>query len=148
MTISNGITWTDGAPGFYYIDSPTRRIQLVTASGDGAECVTAFDLSDERGVPDGMTSDADGYLYVAMWGGGVVLQCDPRRGRIVGRIEIPATYVTSCAFGDDDYRALYVTSASWAEAGESEEQPGEDLGGSVFRVPAVGPGRAEPIFNL
>jgi D-xylonolactonase len=64
-----------------------------------------------EGTPDGMTMDSDGNIWIAFWGGGCVRQFDPQ-GQQLRQIDLPATQVTSMAFGGDKMDLLLVTSAS------------------------------------
>ncbi len=72
-----------------------------------------FTLADElAGMPDGMCVDAEGGLWVALWGGSCVLGLTPD-GELHTQIELPTNQVTSVAFGGDDLRTLYITSAAF-----------------------------------
>jgi sugar lactone lactonase YvrE len=62
-------------------------------------------------MPDGLTVDADGYIWVAVWGGGAV-QCYRPDGRLCQMVKVPAANVTSCAFGGPDLDVLYITTAA------------------------------------
>ena len=115
ITISNGIVWSRDGRTCWYIDTPTRRVDAFDYD------VTSGRLSNRRPAvifpagdfyPDGMSIDANGHLWVAMWGGGCVLHCDPVSGRILGRIDVPgARNITSCAFGGTNLDTLYITSS-------------------------------------
>jgi sugar lactone lactonase YvrE len=70
------------------------------------------DLSAEEGMPDGMTIDGEGLLWVAMWGGSTVLRCSPD-GDVVQRLPLPCSQPTSCAFGGDDLATLFITTARY-----------------------------------
>ena len=58
-----------------------------------------------------MTSDMDGNLWIAMWGGAQVTRWNPQTGELLEQIPLPAKNVTSCAFGGDNLNELYITSA-------------------------------------
>ena len=75
-------------------------------------------------MPDGMTIDTDGNLWVAMWGGWSILCCNPYTGEIIDRINIPVSNVTSCTFGGRDMSTLYITTAR-AELSEKEKKEQE-----------------------
>ncbi|MBP6718045.1 MAG: SMP-30/gluconolactonase/LRE family protein [Rhodoferax sp.] len=75
-------------------------------------------FTEAEGTPDGMTMDRDGNIWIAFWGGGCVRQFDPQ-GVQLRQIDLPATQITSMAFGGDQLDWLLVTSAS---AGLSAEQ--------------------------
>ena len=65
------------------------------------------------GAPDGMTTDCEGHLWIAHWGGARISRFDPD-GRLVLSIALPATNITSCAFAGPGLDRLFVTSASLA----------------------------------
>ena len=68
-------------------------------------------LDREPGVPDGMCMDGEGNLWIAMWGAGQILCCDPENGRVRDRLEVPDLLVSCCTFGGRDMDRLYVTTA-------------------------------------
>lgn len=68
-------------------------------------------FTEAEGTPDGMTMDSDGHIWIAFWGGGCVRQFDPQ-GVQLRQIDLPATQITSMAFGGDKMDWLLVTSAS------------------------------------
>src|SRR5699024_4288303 len=96
LTLSNGLAWTDGGTLLYSVDTLTRRIYVRDydpATGEAGPRRLFVELL-EGGFPDGMTADAEGHLWVAIWGAGCVLRISPE-GEIVGRIEVAAPH-TSC----------------------------------------------------
>lgn len=128
VTISNGIGWSPDESLMYYVDSPTRRVDVLDydpASGAVAGRRPFATLPDSGAVPDGLTVDAEGCVWVALWGGSAVHRYRPdgSRDRVV---EIPALNVTCCAFGGASLDTLYVTTAAG---------PGEDQG-ALFHFPA------------
>jgi len=82
------------------------------------------------GIADGLTLDADGYVWVALWSGGAVHRYAPD-GTLDRVLTVPAAYPTSCAFGGPDLRDLYITTA--ATALTSEERLRAPLAGGLFR---------------
>jgi sugar lactone lactonase YvrE len=97
----------------YYVDTPTRRIDAFDfddRTGAISRRRTFIDLAGADGLPDGLTVDADGNVWVAMWGGGSVYCYDPA-GQLAGSIDVPVTQVSSVAFGGLDLRDLFITSA-------------------------------------
>jgi sugar lactone lactonase YvrE len=129
VTISNGLAWSPDATTAFYIDTPTHRVDAFdfdSTTGALAGRRQAFAIPAGDGAPDGMTIDAEGHLWIAMWGGGAVRRYQPD-GRLDAVIPIPATQVTSCAFGGADLDVLYVTTSR--ERLPVDEQP---LAGSVF----------------
>lgn len=141
VTISNGIVWSADERTMYYIDTPTRQIQAFDYDGDAgtiAKGRVAFTVPEAMGHPDGMTIDAEGKLWVAMFGGSAVRRFDPQSGRLLATVELPVSNITSCALGGDDLRDLYITSAS---IGLTEKQrEGQPTAGGLFRARVDVPG--------
>jgi sugar lactone lactonase YvrE len=126
VTISNGLCWNDTGDTLYYVDTPTRRIDafdyhLDTGLIDSRRTVAT--IADGLGHPDGMTIDADGGLWVAMWGGSAVLRY--QNGEITDRIEVPTPYVTCPVFVGAEHDTLLITTAS-------EPIPGEPGAGDIY----------------
>ena len=114
VTLSNGIGWTRDDTRMYYIDSPVQRVDIFdfeVASGriDDRRPFVSIDESD--GIPDGLTVDDEGGVWVALYGGSCVHRYD-ESGRLDAVLEVPALNVTSCCFGGDDGRSLFVTTAA------------------------------------
>jgi sugar lactone lactonase YvrE len=134
VTVSNGLGWSPDGVRMYYADSPMRRIDVFDydpATGEAFQRRVFADLSAFDGVPDGLTVDADGCVWVAIWGGGVLRRFAPD-GTQDAVIEVPVSQPTSCAFGGPGMTDLYVTTASigLTEA-ELNEQP---LAGRLLRL--------------
>ncbi len=133
LTISNGLVWYGSH--FYHIDTPTQQIREFdydAAAGTIANPRVVARFEAKKGAPDGMCVDAEGKLWVALYGGGGVVRIDPRSGAEDFRVQVPATNATSCAFGGPDLGDLYITTA---RAGLSNDQlEREPLAGSLFRV--------------
>jgi len=96
------------------------------------------------GRPDGATVDADGCLWSARYEGGCVARITPQ-GRVDRMISVPASRVTSCAFGGADLRTLYITTARQKLA--PEELRAQPLAGSLFAVRLDISGLPEPRFG-
>jgi sugar lactone lactonase YvrE len=112
-TISNGLGWSLDGRRMYFIDSPTRRVDVFaydvergTASGRTA----LVDTSRFPGVPDGLAVDAEGCLWVAMHEGATVLRFSPE-GVHLGTIRMPVARPTSCCFAGPELDRLVITSA-------------------------------------
>jgi sugar lactone lactonase YvrE len=114
LRISNGLTWSPDYRTFYFIDTPTRLVMAYDydlETGDLANPRPVVRVPEALGWPDGMTADAEGMLWVALWGGAQVTRWDPLRGRLLASIRLPALNVTSCVFGGAALGELYITSA-------------------------------------
>jgi sugar lactone lactonase YvrE len=122
VSISNGIVWSLDATKMYYIDTPTQKVMswdYNQETGEISNPKTAIEIPEEMGSPDGMTIDAEGNVWIALWGGSAVGCWNPETGELLRKIEVPAKNVTSCAFGDEDLGTLYITTA---RQGTSEEE--------------------------
>jgi len=135
VRISNGLAWSPDHATLYYIDTPTRTVMAYAydlSTGEISQPRGVVPVPEELGWPDGMTSDTEGNLWIAMWGGAALTKWDPRKGRLLQTIPIPALNVTSCAFGGEGLTDLYITSA---RKGLSEQQLAQyPLTGGVFRL--------------
>lgn len=131
LTIANGLGWSPDGETMYFIDSPTKRIDRFAfdvATGHLGER-ELFAVAEDDGMPDGMTVDADGSVWVAFFGGGCVRRYDSD-GTHVASVILPVKQVTSCAFGGPDLTDLYITTAAYQlDGGALAQQP---LAGSVF----------------
>lgn len=113
VTISNGLGWSPDGSRMYYADSPMRRIDVFDydpATGEAFARRVFSDLARAEGVPDGLTVDADGCVWVAMWGGGALRRIAPD-GHHDAVLRMPVSRPTSCAFGGPGLTDLYVTTA-------------------------------------
>ncbi len=112
-TISNGIGWSPGGAAMYYIDSATQRVVAFDYDLDtgelGQERLFA-EIDPVDGLPDGLTVDADGCIWVCLFGGGRIRRYRPD-GALDQEIVLPLTNPTCPAFGGADLRTLYVTTA-------------------------------------
>lgn len=120
--ISNGLAWSGDGATLYFIDTPTQRVVAFdydTASGAVANRRVVVEMPTDEGSPDGMTIDAEGMLWIAHWGGWQVSRWNPATGKKLLSVPVPASQVTSCAFGGERLDRLYITTAR-AGLGEAE----------------------------
>lgn len=113
LSISNGLAWSADGGTLYLIDTPTQGVDEVefdVASGALGKRRRLVTVPAGAGAPDGMTIDAAGCIWVAMWGGSAVHRYTPS-GRLDLVIDLPVTNVSSCAFGGPDLRTLFITTA-------------------------------------
>jgi sugar lactone lactonase YvrE len=135
VTISNGLTWSPDYKTLYYIDTPTHEVKafdydMETGTIDNMRVVVQ--LSDSLGHPDGMTSDTQGNLWIAMWGGAQVTKWNPNSGQLLDRIPVPAKNVSCCVFGGENRNELFITSARVGLYEDTLQQ--YPLTGGVFRL--------------
>jgi sugar lactone lactonase YvrE len=126
VTQSNGIAWSPDGARMYFIDSATQGVDVFdydvnTGSVDNRRRLVTIERA--QGIPDGMTTDERGNLWVACFGGAAV-RCFSPSGDQLGEVVLPVTQVTSCAFGGPELADLYVTSAAYQlSPGELRRQP-------------------------
>lgn len=136
---SNGMGFSPDQSRFYLIDSIPGRVyqydyQVETGAIRNRRILIQIDRNE--GLPDGMTVDRDGYLWVARWFGSGLSRYDPD-GRLERTVALPIAQPTSITFGGPDWTDLYVTSAAapWesplAPAGHDYRLP---RGGGVYRI--------------
>jgi sugar lactone lactonase YvrE len=145
VTLSNGLGWSPDHHTMYFIDSTTYGIDSFdadAASGSISKRRRLVDLPREWGLPDGMTVDEEGFLWVVFWTGSTVRRLDPN-GKLASIVELPVGLVTNCSFGGPDLGDLYVTSARIGlSQGDLRTQP---EAGGIFRLrPGVRGARAHP----
>lgn len=139
-TVSNGIGWSPDGRLLYYVDSPTLRIDCFAYDPDDgvlSDRSVLADVSDSAGRPDGLTTDAEGGVWVAMIGGGELRRYRPD-GRLDRVVPLPVTHPTSLAFGGTALDELFVTSAlDPVPMPERRDQP---LAGRLLRLEPGVPG--------
>ena len=142
LSIANGLGWDYSATTMYFIDTPSARVDAYAyevRSGQIGERTTFADIAPGDGKPDGLTVDADGCLWVALWNGGQVRRYAPT-GQLLGSIRLPVSNVTSCVFGGPDLNRLYITTARRGLS-PTEEQSQPHAGRLFVAQPGVS-GRA------
>ena len=126
VTQSNGIAWSPDGSRMYFIDSATQGIDVFdydTGTGSAGNRRRLVTIDAARGIPDGMTTDDQGNLWVACFGGAAV-RCFSPAGEQLDEVSLPVTQVTSCAFGGPGLADLYVTTAAYRlSAGQRKWEP-------------------------
>ena len=132
--ISNGIDWSPDGRVMYYADTGLSRVDAFDfdeAEGAITNRRPFVAIPENAGFPDGLVIDAHGGVWVALWEGGAVHHYRPD-GVLAGRVELPVSLVTKCAFGGPDLADLYITTA-WIDL-DAAGRAREPLAGGVFRV--------------
>ena len=150
LTIPNGIAWSADGNTMYFIDSATRRVDAFDydlPGGNPTNRRSAFSTPKKRGYPDGMTIDAEDKLWIAHWDGSCVARYDPATGDTLETVELPTPKVTSCWFGDQDLKTLYITTAIGSRDGGRTDRRRFPEAGALFATPISSVcGRNSPVF--
>jgi xylono-1,5-lactonase len=135
FAVTNGPTWSRDQRTMYFNDTVHQQVHAFdfdaqTGTLSNQRPWLRFDKGD--GYPDGMTTDAEGRLWIAHWGAACVTCHDPDSARELLRVPLPTDHITNIAFGGPDLRTMFITSARF-ELSESQlqEQP---LAGGLFVV--------------
>lgn len=144
-SVANGLAWALDDRTMYFVDSGVGGVDAfdyTPGSGSVTNRRRIIDVAPQDGLPDGMTIDAEGLLWIALWDGWGVRRYTPD-GILDTVIEVPTAQITSCTFGGTDLNELYITSAA---AGLSDRQRAtQPHAGAVFRarpgIPGLPPQR-------
>lgn len=116
--LSNGLAFNDRTNTFYFVDSydlNVKQFMYDTKTGNISNEKILTDISSygtmKTNVPDGLTIDKDGNLYVAMFGGSRILKINTTTGKVITEIAMPVQQITSMAFGGKNLETMFVTTA-------------------------------------
>ncbi len=147
VSVSNGTGWSPDGRLMYYADSPTRRIDVFDVDQDTGLVSGRrpwAEVEEGAGFPDGLTVDADGGVWVALWGGSAVRRYAPD-GRLDRVLPMPVPQPTAVVLGGSGLTDLYVTTA---RVGLCERRLAEHpLSGSVLLVAGAGRGLPGTAFG-
>ena len=116
VSVSNGLCWSPDGSRAFYVDTPTHRIDAFCWDPIHGlrDRRTFVRIDPELGSPDGLTVDAEGGVWVALWGGGAVHRYTPG-GTLSAVIKVPVPKVTSCTFGGAGLDELFITTSRYGE---------------------------------
>lgn len=126
--VANGPTFSPAGDVLYHTDSAQRTVYRFNLTPEGvlSDKQIFIQFDPDWGYPDGMTTDAEGGLWICHWDGGRVSRFGPD-GRFDRAIALPVSRVTSCAFAGPDLDRMFVTTASIGK----EDEP---MAGGLFEV--------------
>lgn len=148
LSIPNGTAWSLDGKYFYHIDSTRKsvvRYRYHTHTGEIAGSKTVISIPEGMGLPDGMTIDEEGMLWIAHYGGFGVYRWNPENGALLNKITLPVPNVTSCTFGGPHLDTLFITTAS--EGMDEKARKAYPLSGSIFTAKPGAKGLKANIFN-
>jgi sugar lactone lactonase YvrE len=147
LTISNGLGWSPDGHTMYVADSGPATVRAFDFDGDRGTISNARVLIDQAGgpgTPDGLSVDADGDLWVAMWGAGRINQY-AADGVLRQQLIVPAEQATCCAFAGPGLHRLYVTTAT--EDFDDEQRRADPAAGLVYRFETLATGTPAAPFR-
>lgn len=135
INCSNGLAWNKDATTMYYIDSGDKVIYAFdydATTGNISNQRTVITFPEGKVLPDGMSIDSEGMLWIGYWGGWQIGRWNPNTGEKLATVEVPVKCVTSCAFGGEHLDELYITTA--IAGNEGNDMNGQPLAGGLFRI--------------
>ncbi|TCD00217.1 SMP-30/gluconolactonase/LRE family protein [Pedobacter psychroterrae] len=114
LTIPNGLVWSHNNDRMYFIDTVSRSVKsylfnVVTGAIEYEK--DAINIPPQMGMPDGITIDNQGMLWVALYGGFALGRWNPLSGKLIDLIKLPVPNVTNCCFAGDQLDELVITTA-------------------------------------
>jgi sugar lactone lactonase YvrE len=146
LACSNGLGWSPDNKTMYVTAQFAYELlafDFDLASGEIANRRSFARVPEADGLPDGLTVDAEGFVWSAQWGGWRITRYDPD-GKIERVVKLPVPNPTSCVFGGPDLTDLYVTTA-WLGLSNDERRATPDSG-DLFVVHTDLRGLPEPKF--
>jgi len=146
LTISNGIDWSPDGSFCYFTDSGEQAVYRFSIRGDQLHEKRLFFSTlhaGQPGTPDGLCVDSAGNIWSAIWDGSKIIQLSPQ-AEILQEIYLPVSRPTSIAFGGNDLRDLFITSASVDLT--SEQLGNQAQAGDLFHCRVEIPGRPPHFF--
>jgi sugar lactone lactonase YvrE len=143
LGISNTLAWSPDRQHFYFADTLANTIWVYDYDPRTGNITneTPFLRDFARGLPDGSTVDAEGYLWNCRFYGGCLVRVAPD-GRIDGIVEMPVRNITTCTFGGPDRKTLYITTAA------ADAAPSDRLAGGLFALETDVKGQPENRFRI
>lgn len=132
LALSNGLSFSPDGKTLYVTDMFHHRIlafDYEIETGEIAGRRIFASIPDEKGFPDGLVTDSDGYLWSCHFGGWCITRYSPE-GKIDRVIELPVSIVSCCGFGGDDLSDLYITTGS--KTLSEEQLARQPMAGDLF----------------
>lgn len=143
---ANGLAFSPDGKTMYWSDTRNHIVRCwdyQAANGAIGRSRAFAEFEPDHGRPDGASVDAEGCYWSALYDGARVV-CFAPDGRLLEEVAIPSRHVTMIAFGGDDLRTAYVTTARQQLA--AEELTRHPCSGGIFSFPVHAPGLPEPLF--
>lgn len=137
--ITNGPAMSPDGRILYHTDTLQKTIYAfdVAANGDLSNKRVFARIEDGAGYPDGPAVDAEGCVWTGLYAGWGARRYSPK-GEVVGFVKLPCANVTKIAFGGDDLKTVYATTA-WKGLSDADRKA-QPLAGGLFRFEVDVPG--------
>ena len=135
IKLGNGLAWSADNKKLYYADSIERKVYVYDFDLDKGDISNRRILFNVDGIPDGMTIDNSGNLFVCIWGGSRIEIRSSIDGELIDTISMPTKLVTSCTFSGNNFNELIITTAKLDET--------DEYAGCVFKLKLDYKGRKE-----
>lgn len=143
--LSNGLDWSGDRKAFFFADSHATGVDVFDSDPETGALSGRRRFADvSGGLPDGLTLDAEGGLWLAVWGSGELRRYSPD-GRLDVVVSLPVTQVTSAAFGGPGLDTLYITTAR--ENFTPADLAAQPHAGDIFACHPSTPGRLPNLFT-
>jgi sugar lactone lactonase YvrE len=112
IAITNGPAVSPDGRILYFVDTLKGTLEAADIRGDGTlgERRPFAKIDPKHGHPDGPTIDSEGCVWISLYAGWEARRYSPA-GELVGQIRFPVANITKIAFGGDDLRSAYATTA-------------------------------------
>ncbi len=151
LLVPNGMAFSGDYKYFYLTDSDLRtifRFNYDRETGNLTNQQPYIIIPENEGVPDGMTIDAEGYIWSARWNGSHLFRYSPA-GKEVMRIKLPVKRVSSLTFGGENYDRLFISTAKGSKAtADIEDRRSQDPAGDIFHLQVGVKGRPELLSRI
>lgn len=142
--IANGPAMSPDLRTLYHTDTRGQTIYASDVDEHGMlSNKRAFVKVQGSAYPDGMAVDAEGCLWVALFGGGCIERYS-RDGKQIDTVSFPCSNITKLVFGGDDLRSAYVTTAMKGLSEAKRER--ETLAGGLFTFRSPVPGLPQNVL--
>lgn len=145
--VTNGPTWSLDGRTLFFNETANRKVHAFDfdpATGTLSNQRLFLRFADDDGYPDGMTTDANGRLWIAHWGGACVTCHDPVTAQELARIGLPTDHVSNCCFGGPDLKTLFITTARFELS--DAQLAAQPLAGALFYIDLDQAGRAPNLY--
>jgi len=141
VAITNGPAVSPDGRTLYHVDTLGGDIFACTIAGDGSltDRRVFTTIPNAEGHPDGPTVDAEGCVWVGLYGGWGIRRYSPK-GELLETVRMPVDAITKIAFGGPDLTTIYATTAN--KHHDADQAAAQPLAGNLFRFDVSVPGVA------